>query len=168
VTVAGASSLDADVCRDHLGTLLAEEIAALRDLEDLLKREHEVLGSKNVAAIERTALIRQQMVGDLARTEEQRRSLCTLHGYSADWVGLESLMQWCDPAGTLLSRLRECAQRATQCRDLNDKNGILVAARLKHVEGLLGALTGGTNQPVTYGPKGLAPKLKRSHEWGAV
>jgi flagellar biosynthesis/type III secretory pathway chaperone len=168
VTAADSPSVDADVCREHLGTLLAEEIAALRELEDLLKREHEVLGAKNVAAIERTAVVRQEMVGNLARTEEQRRSLCTMHGYTADWVGLESLMRWCDPEGTLLSRLRECARRATQCRDLNDKNGVLVAARLKHVEGLLVALTGGANQPVTYGPKGLAPKVKRSHEWGAV
>jgi flagellar biosynthesis/type III secretory pathway chaperone len=166
--VAVASAVDADVCREHLGTLLTEEIEALRELEDLLKREHEVLGAKNVAAIERTALVRQQMMGGLARTEEQRRCLCTLHGYTADWVGLESLMGWCDPEGSLLSRLRECARRATQCRDLNDRNGILVAARLKHVEGLLTALTGGVNQPVTYGPKGLAPKVKRSHEWGAV
>src|SRR6266702_3413191 len=159
---------DVEVCREHLGSLLTEEIDALLELEDVLKREHDVLGAKNVAAIERTALVRQQMMGDLARTEEQRRSLCTLHGYSADWVGLESLMRWCDPQGTLLSRLRECARRATQCRDLNDKNGILVAARLKHVEGLLTALTGGANQPVTYGPKGSAPKVNRSHEWGAV
>jgi len=168
VAVAGAAVVDADVCRDHLGTLLTEEIDALRELEDLLKREHEVLGAKNVAAIERTALVRQQMMGGLARTEEQRRSLCAMHGYTPDWVGLESLMGWCDPEGTLLSRLRECARRATQCRDLNDRNGILVAARLKQVEGLLTALTGGANQPVTYGPKGLAPKAKRSHEWGAV
>jgi flagellar biosynthesis/type III secretory pathway chaperone len=168
VAVAGVPAVDVDVCREHLGTLLAEEIAALRELEDLLKREYEVLGAKNVAAIERTALVRQQMVGDLARTEEQRRSLCTMHGYTPDWVGLESLMRWCDPQGTLLSLLRECARRATQCRDLNDKNGILVAARLKHVEGLLTALTGGANQPVTYGPKGAASKVNRSHEWGAV
>lgn len=163
-----APALDVDVCREHLDTLLTEEIVALRELEDLLKREYEVLGAKNVAAIERTAVVRQQMMGDLARTEEQRRSLCTLHGYTPDWVGLESLMQWCDPEGTLLSRLRECARRATLCRDLNDKNGVLVAARLKQVEGLLAALTGGASQPVTYGPKGLAPKVKRSHEWGAV
>jgi len=168
VAIAAVPSVDTDLCREHLDALLAEEIVALRDLEDLLKREYEVLGAKNVAAIERAALVRQQMMGDLARTEEQRRSLCTMHGYTPDWVGLESLMRWCDPEGTLLSRLRECARRATQCRDLNDKNGILVAARLKHVEGLLAALTGGTSQPVTYGPKGLAPKVKRSHEWGAV
>src|SRR3954453_22312262 len=124
-----------EVCREHLGCLLTEEVDALRELEEVLIREHDVLGARNVAAIERTALVRQQMMGDLARTEEQRRCLCTLHGYTPDWLGLESLMQWCDPEGTLLSRLRECARRATQCRDLNDRNGIFVAARLKHVEG---------------------------------
>jgi flagellar biosynthesis protein FlgN len=159
---------DSHVCREHLGTLLTEEIAALRDLEELLRREYDVLGAKNVAAIERTAVMRQQMMGNLARTEEQRRSLCTMHGYTPDWVGLESLMQWCDPHGTLLSRLRECAQRATRCRDLNERNGTLVSARLKQVQGLLGALTGGANQPVTYGPTGAAGKVNRSREWGSV
>jgi len=168
VVVARLPSVDADVCREHLDTLLAEEIAALRDLEDLLKREHEVLSAKNVAAIERTGLVRQQMMGDLARTEEQRRCLCTMHGYTPDWVGLESLMQWCDPEGTLLSRLRECAKRATHCRDLNQRNGILVAARLKQVEGALGALTAAASKPVTYGPNGSTPKVNRSHEWGAA
>jgi flagellar biosynthesis/type III secretory pathway chaperone len=163
-----ASGTDVDVCREHLGSLLTEEVDALRELEDVLRREHDVLGAKNVAAIERIALVRAQMMGDLARTEEQRRSLCTMHGYTPDWLGLESLMSWCDPDGTLLSRLRECAQRATRCRDLNVKNGTLVAARLKQVEGMLTALTGGANQPVTYGPKGIAPRANRSHEWGAA
>ena len=159
---------DVEVCREHLGSLLTEEVDALRELEDVLKREHDVLGARNVAAIERTALVRAQMMGDLARTEEQRRTLCTMHGYTPDWLGLESLMSWCDPDGTLLSRLRECAQRATRCRDLNVKNGTLVAARLKQVEGMLSALTGGASQPVTYGPNGTAPRANRSHEWGTV
>ena len=159
---------DSDVCREHLGILLTEEIASLHELEELLKREHDVLGAKNVAAIERTALVRQQKMGELARTEEQRRQLCAMHGYSPDWIGLESLMQWCDPEGTLLSRLRECASRATRCRDLNDRNGVLVAARLKQVEGALAALSPAGAQPVTYGPKGVAPKVNRSHEWGRV
>ena len=163
-----SGGLDSGVCREHLGTLLTEEVDALRELEELLIREYDVLGAKNVAAIERTALVRQEKMGHLARTEEQRRQLCTLHGYTPDWVGLESLMQWCDPEGTLLSRLRECARRASRCRDLNDKNGTLVAARLKQVEGMLATLTGGAGQPVTYGPKGATPKVNRSHEWGRV
>jgi flagellar biosynthesis/type III secretory pathway chaperone len=108
------------------------------------------------------------MMGDLARTEEQRRSLCTMHGYTPDWMGLESLMSWCDAEGTLLSRLRECAQRAMRCRDLNIKNGTLVAARMKQVEGMLQALTNAP-KPVTYGPGGVTPRAaNRSHEWGAV
>lgn len=160
---------DIEVCREHLGSLLTEEVVALRELEDVLVREHDVLGARNVAAIERTALVRAQMMGDLARTEEQRRSLCTLHGYTPDWMGLESLMSWCDPQGSLLSRLRECAQRAMRCRDLNVKNGTLVAARMQQVESMLQALTSGANEPVTYGPNGMAPRANnRSHEWGAV
>jgi flagellar biosynthesis protein FlgN len=163
-----SGGLDSGVCREHLRTLLTEEVDALRELEELLIREYDILGAKNVAAIERSALVRQEKMGHLARTEEQRRQLCTLHGYTPDWVGLESLMQWCDPEGTLLSRLRECARRASRCRDLNDKNGTLVAARLKQVEGMLATLTGGASQPMTYGPKGAAPKVNRSHEWGRV
>ena len=165
MAIAGTAS---DLCREHLGSLLAEEVDALRELEDVLRREHDVLGARNVAAIERTALVRQRMMGDLARTEEQRRLLCTNHGYSPDWLGLEGLMSWCDPDGTLLSRLRECAQRATRCRDLNMTNGALVAARLKQVEGMLTALVGSAGQPVTYGPKGMAPRANPSHEWGAA
>ena len=68
-----AAANEIEVCREHLGSLLTEEIDALRELEDVLIREHDVLGARNVAAIERTALVRAQMMGDLARTEEQRR-----------------------------------------------------------------------------------------------
>jgi flagellar biosynthesis/type III secretory pathway chaperone len=165
---AANSAFDPVACREHLGALLSEETAALRGLEELLAREYDVLAAKNVAAIERTALVRAEMMGGLARIEEQRRSLCIAHGYTPDWVGLEGLMQWCDPQGTLLYLLRQCAQRATNCRDLNNRNGVLVQARLKQVEGLLAALTP-SSQPVTYGPKGsTGPAGRRSRELGAA
>ena len=165
----GRSGSDAPVCRDYLETLLTEESVALAELQDLLQREHEMLGAENVAAIERTAVIRQQMMGGLARIEEQRRTLCSMHGFSPDWVGLERLMQWCDPQGSLLPRLRECAERATRCRDLNSRNGTLVTARLKHVEGRLAALTRDGAKPGTYGPKGAAaPILPPKRELGAA
>lgn len=168
VPVRARAGAETELCREHLATLLAEEIDALKEIEDLLRREHDVLGDKNVAAIERSALVRQEKMGHLARTEEQRRSLYSFHGYTADWIGLEGLMQWCDPEGTLVSRLRECAQRAVRCRDLNDRNGTLVAARLKNVEDRLATLSGRTNQPVVYGPNGSAARGNRSHEWGSV
>jgi|SRR5579872_3095278 len=156
------------VCRDYLGTLLGEESNALRELEELLLRENEVLAARNVAAIERTAVIRQQMMGELARIEEQRRSLCRMHGHAPDWLGLENLMRWCDPNGTVLPRLRECAQRAMRCRDLNDRNGTLVAARLHQVEDMLVAL-GSAARPMTYGPTGVSTSLgAKKRELGAA
>ena len=146
--------MDPGVCREHLTTLLREETSLLGELEELLQRESGILESSDIQALEATTRARQERVGALARIEEQRRSLCALHGFSADRAGLEGLMAWCDSEGTLLSRLRECAERALRCRDLNDRNGIIVGAKLKRVEGMLGALTGRPTRFDTYGPRG--------------
>ncbi|MFZ0498430.1 MAG: flagellar protein FlgN [Steroidobacteraceae bacterium] len=146
--------MDPGVCREHLTTLLREETALLGELEELLQRESVILESSDIQALEATTRARQERVGALARIEEQRRSLCALHGFSADRAGLEGLIAWCDAQGTLLSRLRECAERAVRCRDLNDRNGIVVAGKLKRVEGMLGALTGRPTRFDTYGPRG--------------
>lgn len=146
--------MDPGVCREHLTTLLREESELLAELEELLARESRVLETSDVRALEATTRARQERMGALARIEEQRRSLCALHGFSADRAGLEGLMAWCDGEGNLLPRLRECAERAVRCRDLNDRNGIIVAARLKRVEGMLDALTGRPTRSDTYGPRG--------------
>ena len=148
--------MDPGVCREHLSGLLREESELLAQLEELLARESRVLETSDIQALETTTRARQERTGALARIEEQRRSLCALHGFSADRAGLEGLMTWCDSEGTLLPRLRECAERAVRCRDLNDRNGIVVASRLKRVGGMLDALTGRPAQPDTYGPRGYS------------
>jgi len=167
--IVDANTMDPDVCREHLAEVLAEEAGLLADLRDLLEREYEVLGSKDAVALEKTILARQERVGALARIEEHRRSLCSLHGYSPDYAGLERLMVWCDPQGTLVSRLRECAKRAAECRDLNDRNGTMVAAKLKRVEGLLGALTGRpAARADTYSPNGSTTPTRPGRVLGAA
>jgi flagellar biosynthesis/type III secretory pathway chaperone len=146
--------VDPGVCREHLTTLLREESELLAELEALLTRESRVLETSDVQTLETTTRARQERMGALARIDEQRRSLCALHGFSADRMGLDALITWCDSEGKLLSRLRECAERAVRCRDLNDRNGIVVASRLKRVEGMLDALTGRPTRSDTYGPRG--------------
>lgn len=163
-----ANALDRDVCREHLAEVLAEEAGLLDELRTLLEREYEVLGTKDPIAVEKVVLARQERMGALARVEEHRRSLCSLHGYSADYAGLEGLLVWCDPRGTLVSRLRECAKRAADCRDLNDRNGTLVAAKLKRVEGLLGALTGRTSSADTYNSHGSNAPTRPGRVLGAA
>ena len=163
-----ASALDRDVCREHLAEVLAEEASLLVELRALLEREYEVMGTKDAIAVEKTLLARQERMGALARVEEQRRSLCSMHGYSADHSGLERLMVWCDPQGTLVSLLRQCAKYATDCRDLNDRNGSLVSAKLKRVEGLLGALTGRGSSADTYSSTGSTAPTRPGRVLGAA
>lgn len=153
--------MDPGVCRDHLTTLLREESELLAQLEELLAQESRVLETSDVQTLETTTRARQERMGALARIEEQRRSLCALHGFSADRMGLDGLIAWCDSEGKLLARLRECAERAVRCRDLNDRNGIVVAGRLKRVEGMLDALTGRPTRSDTYGPKGYTSSSTR-------
>lgn len=153
--------MDPGVCSEHLTTLLREESELLAQLEELLAQESRVLETSDIQTLERTTRARQERMGALARIEEQRRSLCAMHGFSADRMGLDGLMAWCDSEGKLLLRLRECAERAMRCRDLNDRNGIIVGARLKRVEGMLDALTGRPTRSDTYGPRGYPGSTTR-------
>lgn len=148
--------MDPAVCREHLGSLLREESALLEELESLLTHEARVLEASDIQTIEATTRARQERMGGLARLEEQRRSLCAMHGYASDRLGLEAVLAWCDPRGALVEVLRRCAELAVHCRDLNDRNSIIVAARLKRVQSMLGALTGRQPRQDTYGPKGHA------------
>jgi flagellar biosynthesis/type III secretory pathway chaperone len=134
--------------------LLAEETQALDEIEQLLKAEYDALVAKNVATLEEAAETRRGRIGALVRIEEERRSLCRMLGHSADPAGVLEMMKWCDPQGTLTARWKDRGERAKRCRDLNDRNGALVTARLKRVETLVGMITGKDQSAATYGPKG--------------
>jgi flagellar biosynthesis/type III secretory pathway chaperone len=147
--------VDPGACREHLQKLLAEEFNALTQLETLLDREHELLLANDVDGLDHAGESRQVCVGALLRVEDERRSVCRMMNVPADVQGLEKLLRWCDPSNTLHRRLSDCAERATRCRELNDRNGALVTARLKKVEGMLDVLTGRANQPKVYGRQGM-------------
>ena len=146
--------MDAKACYEHLSKLLSEEISALTQLADVLDREHALLLDNNIDELERAGDLRQGCVTTLIGIEEERRNLCRLLNVPADMHGLERLLTWCDPTRGLQQRWAECAERATTCRNSNERNGALVSARLKRVEGLLDTLTGRANQPKTYARQG--------------
>jgi flagellar biosynthesis/type III secretory pathway chaperone len=146
--------IDTKVCYEQMATLLAAEADALARLEELLRQEHEVLGQNDVTALERTSSARQEQISALANIEEQRRALCRTQGFTTDAKGLRELIATCDSMGNLSVQLNRCTERATRCRQLNERNGAVVAARLKRVEGLLGILTGRGDEVPTYGPQG--------------
>ena len=146
--------MDAALTRDTLARLLDEENANLSEFAGLLDKEYGALRGRDIDALESLADARQASLIKLLKIEEERRSLCSMHGYETDFAGLARLIAWCDPARALAKRYDECATRARDCRDLNTRNGILVGAQIKRVEGLLGAMTGASAEPRAYGPRG--------------
>jgi len=146
--------LDSSVCREHLDRLLIEEAAVLERLQGALDHEHELLVANDVDALERAGEARQACVGDLLRIEDERRSLCRMMNLPEDATGLERLLAWCDASGQLGQRWTECADRAGRCWAANDRNGALVTARMKKVEGMLDVLTGRASEQKTYGKQG--------------
>jgi flagella synthesis protein FlgN len=154
--------LNPDVCREHLEKLLAEEVSTLGRLATLLDREHEILLADAPEELENAGEARQACVSELMRIEDERRSLCRMMNVPADAAGLDRLLSWCDPSHNLKRRWASCAERAASCRERNDRNGALVAARLKRVEGLLEVLSGRANQPKVYGRQGAFETFPRS------
>lgn len=147
--------MDPALCRDTIARLVADESATLGKLVALLDVEHATLVANDPDALERAGESRHAHVTQLLRIEDERRSLCRMLGATPDAQGLEKLLAWCDPQGTLRSAWARCAALATECRDRNDRNGALVAARLRRVEGVLGVLNARSETHV-YGPQGLA------------
>lgn len=145
--------MDSSLTRDHLARLLAEENSALVEFESLLDREHTALRSRDIDALEALAADRQASITNLLKLEDERRGVCNMLGYDTDLAGLAKLIAWCDPRRTLAPAYEECSTRARKCRDLNDRNGLLVGAQIKRVEGMLGAITGASPAPRAYGPR---------------
>ena len=141
-------------CRETLGRLISDEGHALTELSGLLQREYVYLEANDVVSLEGATRERQRCVSKIFRVDEERRRLCTDLGYSLDLAGLEKLMRWCDPKGSLAPNWAECSAAAAKCRSQNDRNGALVGARLKHVQARLGTLIESSRQNVTYGPRG--------------
>lgn len=134
--------MQASVCREHLDKLIVAETEVLARLEQLLEQEHEIICKNEIDALDRAGDARQTCIAELARIQDERRSLCRMLDVPQEPQGIERLLKWCDPSTQLQQRWAACADRARRCRDANERNGALVSARLKRVEGLLGALTG--------------------------
>lgn len=153
----GETDRDAAACRERLGRLVADEAGGLGQLVALLNREHDALQAGDMPALEAAMRERQQCVGVIVHADHERRALCRTLGYPGDAQGLERLLRWCDPQGTLAADWARCSSTAAQCRMLNDRNGALAGTRLQHVRARLGMLLSTAREAPTYGRGGASP-----------
>lgn len=146
--------MDPRLCRDQLEQLIASEVTLLNELEKLLVTEHDVLLKNELVALEAASDARQQCMGALLQIQDERVALLRMHGYSNDPAGINRLLDWCDPAKILKSRWSACLELASRCRQSNERNAALVAARMKRVAGLLDVIVGPAQRATVYSASG--------------
>lgn len=142
------------LCRGQLARVIAEETEALGALTVFLEREHEQLSTSDVEGLELAIREHQLGVARVIQADQARVALCRQLGHEPNALGVESILHWCDPEGTLAPAWARCMDIAAQCRVLNERNGALVGARLRHVQARLAALVQNRGGNVSYGPRG--------------
>jgi flagellar biosynthesis/type III secretory pathway chaperone len=156
----------ADVQR-HVARILDDEARLLGSLEQLLRNEAEILRGDDVEAIERIGSARHQCVDALTGLEAERAEACRLLACGSGREGFEKLLDGCDPGGTLRARWHANLAAARRCKDLNDRNGAVVTARLNRVQQLLAKLRG-AGPANTYGPRAAAAATLGHRDLGSA
>ena len=151
----------------HVERIIAEEAGLLGSLEQLLRSEAEVVRGDDVEAIGRIGAARHQCIEALTRLDAERSDACRMLGFGNGRGAFDRLLQWCDPAGALRARWRANLDGARRCKDLNDRNGAVVTARLNRVSQLLATLRGAP-PAATYGPKAAAAAMLGHRDFGCA
>ena len=155
--------MDQQTCRTKFARLIQEETTAMGELAGLLEREFTYLKDSEVEALGAAMRERHQCVVRILKVDDERRELCRTLGRPFDLKGLQGLIAWCDPQGTLATAWADCTAAATKCRSLNDRNSAMAGARLQHVQARLGLLIEGRRETVTYGPRGTCSVAAERH-----
>ncbi|MGH8253980.1 MAG: flagella synthesis protein FlgN, partial [Steroidobacteraceae bacterium] len=116
--------------RLHLERVLGEESLLLAELEQVLAAEAEIVRSNDPDAIENIGANRQRCVARLVQLDGERANTCRMLSFGTGREAFERLIAWCDPAHGLRPRWQANLARAHRCKDLNDRNGAVVMARM--------------------------------------
>jgi flagella synthesis protein FlgN len=139
--------------RQHLERVLRDEAQLLDELEQLLQREAGIVRGDDATAIETIGGARHRCIDQLTRLDTERTAACRMLSFGTGRAGFEQLLSWCDPGRSLQLRWLENLRLARRCKELNDRNGAVVALKLGQVQRLLATLRGGAAAPV-YGRQG--------------
>ncbi len=153
-------------CLSQLSQLLQEHLAALSNLRDALGRERTALEQGDFEALHGAATDKQTAAENLERLEIERRDLVRLQGF--DQEDMAGLIARCDASGQLASHWAELRQQATQCRSMNEANGIIVNVRSRQLRTAIEMLRGGTGEAHSYGPSGETTPTNPTRAIGTV
>ena len=124
----------------QLQALLEQEVEALRAVLVTLLAERGALEERAPDALLAASNAKSEAVARAARLEQERRDLVEANPGAQPQA-----------ANDLLNELKRLA---TECRQQNEANGLLIRGQRRRVEGSLNVIRGGRAAPDTYGRDG--------------
>jgi flagella synthesis protein FlgN len=135
---------------------LRSELAAFRELHQVLQSEHDCLMRSDVDALLKLIEPKSQQLERLAALAAVRSAYLDSVNLPADRAGMAQwLTVYAGPEAPGLADVwNQLLALATKARALNEANGALVASQLNHNKAALAALRSAARTLSTYGPDG--------------
>lgn len=147
--------------------LQAETLGFSRFLA-ILKGESSALLRGDVEELLRLAESKTAVVEDLIALATSRQKALVASGFSSDRTGMTEwlIVHGGREHGRLSTVWNALLADATEARQLNQSNGILIESRLRFNQAALTALRAASEQATLYGPSGSPDFKTRSRELG--
>lgn len=121
--------------------ILQQETEAIKVLLDVLQREHQALGRRDVALIHDILAEKEQQLAQLDQLAQQRNQLLQQLGLSTDKSGFDSFIA-SDSSGLLAKHWAGLEGLLRECQRQNQVNGTLLEAGKQVAQQTLSILTG--------------------------
>lgn len=132
----------------RLGAVIGEQLRCAEAMLDALTRENQALAGGDASALDSATATKAELVDALEKLESERRKLAEQDdgGETGAW-----------------QRLRDVV---AQCKEQNQRNGLLLKARAENVRIALKTLRG--TEPELYGATGRAPSRAGARTLGTA
>ena len=138
-------------------TTLAQELALITSVLDLMKQEQQLLVSADTAGLDELTPRKAQVVAEMTALARQRHQSLAAAGFSADEDGMQA---WVEGGGAAdaLSGWQALLDKTREAKELNRINGMLITRQLSHTQGLINAMRtpAGGGDAAVYGKSGQA------------
>lgn len=138
-------------------TTLAQELALITSVLDLMTQEQQLLVSADTAGLDELTPRKAQVVVAMTALAQQRHACLAAAGFAADDGGMQA---WVEGSGAAdaLSGWQALLDKTREAKELNRINGMLITRQLSHTQGLINAMRtpAGGDDAAVYGKSGQA------------
>jgi flagella synthesis protein FlgN len=160
--------MSAEGTQQSLQTVLSQEATCSERLLACLQAERKALSRRDMEALQKTIQEKLQHTQQLEQLDQQRESLVTELGYSADSAGMKQCFASLPNRDSATQLWQQVLNNIEACRNSNLTNGGVLEASRQHVEQVLCILRGQSATPALYSPNGDTSTNLGQRELGKV